>query len=59
MTGWPVWSLCQTAVVEAGMRCRTWVITPPGVVPAVAFEVELSLKVFVDRFDDLHGGLKN
>ena len=29
--GWPVWSLCQIAVVRARMRCRTLTITPAGV----------------------------
>jgi hypothetical protein len=33
MTGWPVWSLCQIAVVRARMRCRTRAATPAGVCP--------------------------
>ena len=31
--GWPVWSLCQIAVVRARMRCRTRTRTPVGVLP--------------------------
>lgn len=58
MMGWPVWSLCQMAVVRARTRWMILAVTPRGGVAAVAFEVEWPLKVSLTDSMIWRSGLK-
>ena len=59
LTGWPVWSLYQMAVVRARMRCRTLTITPAGVWAPWRSRSSWPLKVSLMDSMTWRSGLKN